>query len=89
MAAVLGASLSVLRSQAMVDVAADAGFLLTTLRLMNLAQMVVQGRWHVESTLLTLPHVKAEHVRALARQVCAQWARSLRATDCEPASCRK
>jgi len=52
----------------MVDVAADAGFLMTSLRLMNIAQMVVQGRWHDTSTLLTLPHLRQEHLQPLAKQ---------------------
>jgi len=68
---------SLLVRQAMVDIAADAGFLKTSLRLMNLAQMIVQGRYPSESTLLTLPHVTNSHVEALARQVrvvcCDTW----------------
>jgi len=53
----------------MVDIAADAGFLMTTLRLMNLAQMVVQGRYNVQSTLLTLPHINVDHISGLSKQV--------------------
>ena len=43
--------------QAMVDVAADGGWLFTTLNTMHLMQMVVQATWHDVSTLLTLPHI--------------------------------
>lgn len=43
--------------QAMVDVAADAGWLQTTLSCMSLIQMVVQAKWHDASTLATLPHI--------------------------------
>ncbi|XP_070568490.1 activating signal cointegrator 1 complex subunit 3-like [Ptychodera flava] len=48
--------------QAMLDVVADQGWLVTGLRIMHLVQMVVQSRWSHESTLLTLPHVEKEHL---------------------------
>ena len=53
--------------QAMVDVAADAGMLTTCLNTMHVAQMVVQGRWYSDSTLLQLPGVTDSHVSAFAR----------------------
>jgi len=54
--------------QAMVDIAADAGFLRSTLFLMTIAQMIIQGRWHTESTLLSLPHITSTHLPELRRQ---------------------
>ncbi|XP_033120994.1 activating signal cointegrator 1 complex subunit 3-like isoform X2 [Anneissia japonica] len=45
--------------QAMLDVTADNGFLVTALSTINLIQMVLQGRWIHESSLLTIPHVDA------------------------------
>jgi activating signal cointegrator complex subunit 3 len=53
---VLDQSIRVL--QAMVDTTAEAGWLGTTLNAMNLMQMVVQGRWADDSTLLNLPAVQ-------------------------------
>jgi activating signal cointegrator complex subunit 3 len=41
--------------QAMVDVAADAGFLTTCLRTMHLTQAVVQAQWMSDDPLLQLP----------------------------------
>jgi activating signal cointegrator complex subunit 3 len=46
--------------QAMIDICAEAGWLKTCLKTMNLAQMVVQGRWPSDSTLLNLPHMTDE-----------------------------
>jgi len=43
--------------QAMVDVCAEAGWLDTTLHVMNLTQMVTQGRWFTDSTLSILPNM--------------------------------
>lgn len=44
--------------QAMIDVAADEGWLITALRVMNLIQMVLQGRWNHQCPLLILPHIE-------------------------------
>ncbi|XP_071801677.1 activating signal cointegrator 1 complex subunit 3-like [Asterias amurensis] len=44
--------------QAMIDVSADQGWLTTALRVMNLVQMTLQGRWLHDNALLTLPHVE-------------------------------
>jgi len=41
----------------MIDVSADEGWLVTVLCCVNLLQMVVQGLWWYDSTLLCLPHV--------------------------------
>ncbi|KAL6068513.1 activating signal cointegrator 1 complex subunit [Balamuthia mandrillaris] len=51
--------------QAMVDVAADGGWLFTALNSMQLTQMVMQGQWFTESTLFTLPHATEAVVDAL------------------------
>ena len=52
--------------QAMLDVAAESGWLATSLRIQNLLQMVVQGRWITESSLLTLPHLEPYMVKLLS-----------------------
>ena len=44
--------------QAMIDVCADNGWLATTLQCLGLLQMIVQGRWFSDSSLMTLPHVE-------------------------------
>ena len=46
----------------MIDIAANEGWLATALRLMQLVQMVIQGRWIHDSLLLTLPHVEHHHL---------------------------
>ena len=46
----------------MIDVAAERGYLSTTLQIMQLLQMVLQARWIDESALLTLPHIEKEHL---------------------------
>lgn len=43
--------------QAMVDVCAEAGWLDVTMKVMLLTQMVAQGRYATDNTLLGLPHV--------------------------------
>ncbi|NXU50371.1 ASCC3 protein, partial [Turnix velox] len=48
--------------QAMLDVAAHHGWLVTALNITNLVQMVVQGRWIHDSSLLTLPNVELHHL---------------------------
>uniref|UniRef100_A0A8C6SMC7 Activating signal cointegrator 1 complex subunit 3 n=1 Tax=Neogobius melanostomus TaxID=47308 RepID=A0A8C6SMC7_9GOBI len=48
--------------QAMLDVCASEGWLVAALSVCNLVQMVVQGRWLHDSSLLTLPHVQKEHL---------------------------
>ncbi|XP_054637611.1 activating signal cointegrator 1 complex subunit 3 isoform X1 [Dunckerocampus dactyliophorus] len=46
--------------QALLDVAANEGWLVTALSVCNLVQMIVQGRWLHDSSLLTLPHVEQQ-----------------------------
>ncbi|KAI9141161.1 Sec63 Brl domain-containing protein [Paraphysoderma sedebokerense] len=50
--------------QAMIDVAAEKGFLATSLIIMNLLQCIKQGRWLSDSTLLQLPRLE-NHVADL------------------------
>jgi hypothetical protein len=54
--------------QAMVDVCATAGWLETTLQVMTLAQMVSQGRYDSDSTLLNLPGMNNSLLTALAKK---------------------
>lgn len=44
--------------QAMVDTTCEAGWLATSLNIINLMQMMVQGRWADDSTLLNMPGVE-------------------------------
>ncbi|KAK2190738.1 hypothetical protein NP493_71g03022 [Ridgeia piscesae] len=48
--------------QAMLDVSADQGWLVTSLHVIHLIQMVVQGRWLGDNSLLCLPHVQPHHL---------------------------
>ncbi|XP_039603796.1 activating signal cointegrator 1 complex subunit 3 [Polypterus senegalus] len=48
--------------QAMLDVAANEGWLVTVLRICNLIQMIVQGRWLSDSSLLLLPNIEQQHL---------------------------
>jgi activating signal cointegrator complex subunit 3 len=50
-------------------VAADGGWLFTALNAMHLMQMVMQGRWFTDSSLLTLPHINSKVVQALYAKV--------------------
>ena len=49
----------------MIDVAANEGWLATVLRTSLLLQMVIQGRWGTDSSLLTLPHLDKSHLSAI------------------------
>ncbi|KAJ1551653.1 activating signal cointegrator 1 complex subunit [Nowakowskiella sp. JEL0078] len=49
-------------SQAMVDVAADQGFLNTTTAVMKMLQCIKQALWPLDSPLLSLPHITKEKV---------------------------
>lgn len=53
---------SPLVAQAMLDVAANEGWLVTAISICNLVQMVVQGRWLHQSSLQALPHVEEHHL---------------------------
>eukprot|EP00761_Pharyngomonas_kirbyi_P009639 gb/GECH01009656.1/.p1 GENE.gb/GECH01009656.1/~~gb/GECH01009656.1/.p1 ORF type:complete len:2079 (+),score=534.85 gb/GECH01009656.1/:1-6237(+) len=51
--------------QAIVDLSADNGYLITALNIMQLQQMIMQGRWHTDSSLMCLPHVTSHVVHHL------------------------
>ncbi|KAK2718230.1 hypothetical protein QYM36_005522 [Artemia franciscana] len=58
--------------QAMLDVAADRGWLETALNIQQLVQMVIQGRWlfsndPLHTSVLILPHLDLPHIPALKR----------------------
>ncbi|XP_061631426.1 activating signal cointegrator 1 complex subunit 3 isoform X1 [Phyllopteryx taeniolatus] len=46
--------------QALLDAAANEGWLVTALSICNLVQMIVQGRWLHDSSILTLPHLEQQ-----------------------------
>uniref|UniRef100_A0A8C8TR72 Activating signal cointegrator 1 complex subunit 3 n=1 Tax=Peromyscus maniculatus bairdii TaxID=230844 RepID=A0A8C8TR72_PERMB len=48
--------------QAMLDVAASQGWLVTALNITHLVQMVIQGRWLTDSSLLTIPNIEQHHL---------------------------
>ncbi|KAI9005728.1 Sec63 Brl domain-containing protein [Hyaloraphidium curvatum] len=54
--------------QAMVDVAADQGYLSTALGIMRSMQCIKQARWPTDSPLLTLPHFKKDMLGAVAHR---------------------
>ena len=51
----------------MIDVSAESGWLTSTLRIMNVMQMVVQARWIHDSPFLMLPRVE-HHMLHLFRK---------------------
>ncbi|XP_075226483.1 activating signal cointegrator 1 complex subunit obelus isoform X4 [Lycorma delicatula] len=48
--------------QAMIDTCAEQGWLATTLRVMQIMQMIIQGRWLTDSPLTTLPHIEPHNL---------------------------
>nr|XP_060609072.1 activating signal cointegrator 1 complex subunit 3 [Anolis sagrei ordinatus] len=48
--------------QAMLDVAANEGWLVTALNITSLLQMLIQGRWIHDSSLLTIPNIEYQHL---------------------------
>ena len=62
---VLDQSIRVL--QGMIDVSAHKGHLRTTLNLVHLMQMLVQGRWLDQSILVNVPHFNDGIIKKLAR----------------------
>lgn len=52
----------------MIDVSAENGWLATTLRIQNIMQMVVQGRWVNESPFLVLPHIEPHMLYAFRKK---------------------
>ncbi|XP_074644659.1 activating signal cointegrator 1 complex subunit 3-like [Tubulanus polymorphus] len=48
--------------QAMLDLTADQGWLVSAIRIIHILQMTVQGRWIHDSSLLMLPHIEHYHL---------------------------
>ena len=48
--------------QAALDICADQGWIKASLAVVNLIQMLCQGRWLTDSDLLTMPHIEVEHL---------------------------
>ncbi|KAF4088062.1 hypothetical protein AMELA_G00078530 [Ameiurus melas] len=48
--------------QAMLDVVANEGWLVSALGICNLVQMIIQARWLHDSSLLTLPHIDKQNL---------------------------
>lgn len=73
----------------MTDVAADSGLLSTTVNIIHLAQMVVQGRWQSGSSLLQIPDFTEEDVERFASQQPAVLAlpQLTELATAEPRSC--
>lgn len=55
--------------QSMVDISADEGWLSTTLRVMHMVQMCVQGRWLSDPSVLILPHFTVARLNSLKQIV--------------------
>lgn len=53
--------------QAMIDICAEKGWLITVIRIQQLMQCAVQGRWYDESPILTLPHVEELNLTCFKR----------------------
>jgi activating signal cointegrator complex subunit 3 len=76
--------------QAMVDVAADGGWLFTALNTMHLAQMITQGRWVDEPSMVMrdLPHIDDKVAATLARNGVRQLSHLLVAAGGKPEALR-
>lgn len=46
----------------MIDVVAEQGWLVATLKIIQLLQMILQSRWFDESAITTLPFIEKEHL---------------------------
>uniref|UniRef100_W5K1G2 Activating signal cointegrator 1 complex subunit 3 n=1 Tax=Astyanax mexicanus TaxID=7994 RepID=W5K1G2_ASTMX len=53
--------------QALLDVAANEGWLVSALSICNLVQMIVQARWLHDSSLITLPHIEKQSLYLFRR----------------------
>ncbi|XP_073703976.1 activating signal cointegrator 1 complex subunit 3 [Garra rufa] len=53
--------------QAMLDVVANEGWLVSTLSICNLVQMIIQARWLHDSSLLALPHIEKQDLYVFRR----------------------
>uniref|UniRef100_A0A665WS52 U5 small nuclear ribonucleoprotein 200 kDa helicase n=1 Tax=Echeneis naucrates TaxID=173247 RepID=A0A665WS52_ECHNA len=55
--------------QAMLDAVANEGWLVTAISICNLVQMIIQGRWLHDSSLLTLPHVEQQDLYLFRKHI--------------------
>lgn len=53
----------------MIDITSNTGWLSSTLRIINIIQMLTQGHWLYESNLLMIPHIKKPTLSALNREI--------------------
>ncbi|KAK7147949.1 hypothetical protein R3I94_010466 [Phoxinus phoxinus] len=53
--------------QAMLDVVANEGWLVSALSICNLVQMIIQARWLHDSSLLTIPHIEKQDLYVFRR----------------------
>lgn len=57
----------------MIDITSNAGWLASTLRIINLMQMMVQGRWINEPDLLNIPKVTSASLPSFLREIQTQF----------------
>lgn len=55
--------------QAMIDISTNAGWFACSIRVINLMQMIIQGRWISEPCLLTIPHMTRPTLSAFTREI--------------------
>lgn len=53
--------------QAMIDICAERGWLITVIRIQQLMQCVVQARWYDDSPVLSLPYVEELNIPCFKR----------------------
>uniref|UniRef100_A0A673JLY9 SEC63 domain-containing protein n=1 Tax=Sinocyclocheilus rhinocerous TaxID=307959 RepID=A0A673JLY9_9TELE len=59
--------------EAMLDVVANEGWLVSVMSICSLVQMIIQARWLHDSSLLTLPHIQKQdlyHIRMISEGSC-------------------
>ncbi|XP_053566552.1 activating signal cointegrator 1 complex subunit 3 [Bombina bombina] len=59
--------------QAMLDLAANHGWLVTALNITHLVQMVIQARWIYDSCLLTVPFIEKHHLHLFSKWNKGKW----------------
>ncbi|XP_072153378.1 activating signal cointegrator 1 complex subunit 3 isoform X4 [Bemisia tabaci] len=57
--------------QAMIDVSGEQGWLVTTLRLQIIMQMIIQARWRTDSPISTVPHLEPQDVNLFLNETPA------------------
>ncbi|XP_067120382.1 activating signal cointegrator 1 complex subunit 3 isoform X2 [Centruroides vittatus] len=72
--------------QSMIDISSDQGWLPTSLQTMILLQMTLQGRWHNDSTLLTLPHINSTNLYCFSKLYpnAVAGCRNISSVECLP-----